>query len=191
MPWPENTSDPDGRATLFLKARRWLAIAIACLTVALAAFTIFIAIVITSLFAPSRLAGTYCTGAHAIDGGTLDVGRDCFEITDRLRLVGVEAPGLSQCGGAAAKMELERVVGNREIYTPTEELTRLDKSGRGVMTVFVGERSERDVGLYMIRNGFVRSGHYQGLPKGHLRYYDQAEALARRDHRGIWRECPR
>lgn len=106
--------------------------------------------------------------AWVIDGDTVVVNRI------RVRLLGMDAPELSQYGGLKAKSHLIRLAGGRRVRVVPEGL---DCYGRVLATVWLGEI---DLGECMVRDGFAR-----GVSR-HDQRYEAAEAEARRCGAGLW-----
>ncbi len=108
-----------------------------------------------------------------VDGDTVVVNRI------RVRLLGMDAPELSQYGGLKAKSHLIRLAGGRRVRVVPEGL---DCYGRVLATIWLGEV---DLGERMVRDGFARGeSHFD-------RRYAVAEAEARRFGAGLWAGNPR
>ncbi len=96
---------------------------------------------------PSPVSGY----AHAIDGDTISVS------DVRIRLYGIDAPELSEPGGAPAKSNLQHIVGTRV----TCHLTGSMSYNRHIGTCYNADGS--DVGAEMVRLGFALDcTHYSG-----------------------------
>lgn len=135
--------------------------------------------------------GLYCPNAQAVDGNTLAVDRDCFKGVIQLRLIGVDAPGLEECGGVAARDKLDRLVESVDEIQLVLDSTvpQVDRRGRGSVVVLIGESPGTDVGLKQIRQGYALVGDYRGTNTGRIRRYEHAESRAREQNLGIWSSC--
>jgi len=118
--------------------------------------------------------------ASVIDGDTLRVGGE------RIRLLGIDAPELSQtcrdeagrewlCG-REARDRLNALVGQGEVNCATNSL---DRYGRALATCSAGPVA--DVGASLVREGYAVD-----YGRGPINYRS-AEAEARAARRGIWR----
>lgn len=146
------------------------------------------AVSMSELFKPSKEEGIYCNDARALSGDTLEIDPSCFRNATQLRLIGVDAPKITECGGIAARDELSKLVDGREIHLVLDSSVKpIDNRGRAAVRVLVGDG--RDVGLNMITAGRAKVGEYSGQLTGRIRIYRQGEQLARERNLGIWREC--
>lgn len=115
-----------------------------------------------------------------LDGDTLDVrlpdGR-----TDRVRLLGVNAPEDGECFSTEAAAELERLVGDEAVVLVPDESDR-DRYDRLLRYVEVGGH---DVGADLVDGGFavVRVSEPDVAREAELR---RREAAARDAGRGLW-----
>ncbi len=117
----------------------------------------------------SRAAPRPFTGkVHVIDGDTIDVGQA------RVRLFGMDAPEMSQAGGARAKSHLIGLAGGRQVSVQPVDV---DCYGRIVARVRCGDV---DLSRQMVADGFARA-----MTDWHLDYA-VAEWRARRARRGLW-----
>jgi len=118
--------------------------------------------------------------ASVIDGDTLRVGGE------RIRLLGIDAPELSQtcrdeagrewlCG-REARDRLNALVGQGEVNCATNSL---DRYGRALATCSAGPVA--DIGASLVREGYAID-----YGRGPINYRS-AEAEARAARRGIWR----
>lgn len=103
---------------------------------------------------------------YVIDGDTL--------VSDqvRIRLAGIDAPELSQPGGAAARSHLISLIAGGSVrIEPTDK----DKYGRVVARVYV---RAGDLGQLMVRDGYACAAYG--------RDYAAEERAARRSRAGLW-----
>ncbi|MEM1026118.1 MAG: thermonuclease family protein [Myxococcota bacterium] len=137
----------------------------------------------------SLLAG--CVGSSVgvgvqriVDGDTL--------VTDdgtTLRLFGIDTPERGECGFEEGTKALRRYVGDGPIRWSPPRPNRgdrggaMDKYGRSIAEVFVDGRS---INLAMLEAGFARSTWFSARVDS----YRAAEARARREGSGLWRQCP-
>lgn len=103
---------------------------------------------------------------YVIDGDTL--------VSDRvrIRLAGMDAPEMSQPGGAEARSHLIRLIAGGSVRI---EPTGKDKYGRVVARVYV---RAGDLGQLMVRDGYARAAYG--------RDYAAEERAARRSRAGLW-----
>lgn len=122
-----------------------------------------------------------------IDGDTIDVLID--NKTVRIRLVGIDAPELSQENGASAKQYLARFIHG---YSVDIALGDQDKYGRTLAEVYMPtlDPATRQKSLLSVNELLVRSGHawaYRYDGKVQDSRYEPLEALARTEKRGLWK----
>lgn len=82
--------------------------------------------------------------------GILDGDTITLEGKTRFRLRNIDAPEMENCGGAEAKKELERIIGNNRV-TVKEEI--LDNWGRPMGYLYIGDKL---VNEEMLKTGWVR-----------------------------------
>jgi len=112
------------------------------------------------------------------DGDTLTV-LDAGKTQHKVRLAKIDAPEKSQAFGAASRKRLAAFVAGKDI---TVEWSEKDRYGRILGTVFEGGR---DVNLEMVKDGMA--WHYKRYDN--TEEYADAEAEARRERRGLWRDA--
>ncbi len=134
---------------------------------------------------------------RVVDGDTIRV-RTAGGPTERVRLLGIDAPELSetrtgtaQCGGAEAFAELATLLprGASVTLEPDPTQDRRDRFGRLLAYVrtsdAAGTLQER-----LLRDGWARVYVYdRARPFGEVVRFRSAAALARRDQVGVWDEC--
>ena len=111
-----------------------------------------------------------------VDGDTIWI-RDLYG-QYKVRLAGIDAPELKQAFGKESASQLNFLVGSKEVrvvYTST------DREGRIIGVVYLGNV---DINLHLLRNGYA--WHYKQY--NNSRHYAEAEAMARREGRGLWRD---
>jgi len=115
------------------------------------------------------------------DGDTLRV-EDAAGRRVSVRLEGVDAPELRQCGGPAARDALAAWVGTRHVLI---EPRKTDRYGRTVARV---HRSAGEVGLQLVAAG--HAWHYQAYAREQTQAaraaYANAERQARARRAGLW-----
>ncbi len=115
------------------------------------------------------------------DGDTLRV-EDAAGRNVKIRLEGVDAPEMRQCGGPAARDALSKWVGAREVVI---EPRKIDRYGRAVARV---HRGAGEVGLQLVAAG--HAWHYQTYAREQSpaarAAYAQAELHARTRRVGLW-----
>lgn len=118
------------------------------------------------------------------DGDTIKV-LDSNQRLYSVRLMGIDAPEKAQPFGQKSKQSLSNMVFNRQVEV---EWTKKDKYGRIVGKIWTQDGT--DVCLAQINNGMA--WHYkqyasEQIPADRARYA-QAEAKAKADGTGFWRE---
>lgn len=117
------------------------------------------------------------------DGDTLRL-LDASKVQHKIRLAGIDAPEKSQGFGDRSKQSLAALVFRKNV---TVEWSKVDRYGRVIGKVLVGSD---DVGLAQVRAGLA--WHYKAYEReqGSLdrERYARAEADARADRRGLWRD---
>ncbi|WP_193087537.1 thermonuclease family protein [Advenella sp. FME57] len=124
---------------------------------------------------------------RVIDGDTIDVLID--KNTVRIRLVGIDAPELSQENGAAAKQYLDQYI---QGYSVDVALGNQDKSGRTLGEVYMPtlDPATQKKSRLSVNELLVRSGHawaYRDDGKVQDSRYEPLESLARTEKRGLWK----
>lgn len=123
---------------------------------------------------------------RVIDGDTIDVLIDQQLV--RIRLVGIDAPELSQDNGRSVQQFLVSFIQGQEVKIA---LDSQDKYGRSLAEVFVTTRdpktlvqSQLSVNEFLVRTGRAWAYRY----RGEVQYsgYGQLEADARAEQRGLW-----
>ena len=115
---------------------------------------------------------------HIADGDTLTV-LDADKMQHKIRLSGIDAPEKSQAFGTRAKEALAEKVHEKTVRVAWKEK---DRYGRIVGDVHLGDR---DVNLEMVREGWAW-WYRTYAPKS--KTLEQAEADAKREKRGLWRD---
>lgn len=123
---------------------------------------------------------------RVIDGDTLDVLIDNRPV--RLRLIGIDAPELSQANGRDAQQFLARLIEGQPVRVALEDE---DKYGRSLAEVFVTtmdptshQQSDLSVNAFLVRTGRAWAYRYQGQVQ--YSAYGDLEADARAQKRGLW-----
>ncbi len=115
------------------------------------------------------------------DGDTLKV-EDAAGRKVSIRLEGLDAPELRQCGGPDARRALAEWVGSSYVVI---EPRKTDRYGRAVARL---HRSSGEVGLQLVTAG--HAWHYQTYAREQTQAnraaYAQAEQLARASRAGLW-----
>lgn len=105
---------------------------------------------------------------------------DTFETTDHriIRLLGIEAPELSDCGGQQAKTELEHLISDQKIYyySPT-----VDVYNRQIADVYLSNKIS--VNVAMIKTGWAAYDSSQSIDKTAAK---QAGEDSRTSKKGIY-----
>jgi endonuclease YncB( thermonuclease family) len=127
-------------------------------------------------------AQTLATVAAVSDGETLTARlADGQEVA--VRLIGIDAPALDECGGRDAAGELEELALDQAV-TLTADPAAPATDGQGRSWLYADRSDGLDVGLAMVRRGWATlldGVDFQRLPA----YVDAYEAASG----GVWREC--
>lgn len=123
---------------------------------------------------------------RVIDGDTLDVLINNQPV--RLRLIGIDAPELSQTHGRDVKQFLASLIERQKVQVALENE---DKYGRSLAEVFVEtmdptshQQSDMSVNALLVRTGRAWAYRYQGEVQYSV--YGELEANARAHKRGLW-----
>lgn len=109
------------------------------------------------------------------DGDTVTC-HDTAGRAHRIRLLGIDAPEITQPHGPEARSALERKVGHRRVAV---EAHGYDRHGRLLGKLWA---LDRDVNLEMVAEGHAWAfGGFAPDPE-----FVEAESLARRERRGLW-----
>ncbi|MBO9532859.1 MAG: thermonuclease family protein [Solirubrobacteraceae bacterium] len=138
---------------------------------------------------------------HIADGDTLTV-RTSAGRTERVRLIGIDAPELSttrtgyaECGGQEARDELERWAprGTRVRFSTDPTQDERDRFGRLLGYVapdrVQGGTAEDALQVRLLRAGWARVYVYARSPFEYARSYREIAAEAKRARRGVWAAC--
>jgi endonuclease YncB( thermonuclease family) len=132
---------------------------------------------------------------RVVDGDTLTVltahGRE------RVRLLGIDAPeasstrlGRPDCGGRAATTVLRcRVPRGTRVRLTTDPGSGDVRDRYGRLLAFADTRDGRDVGEAQVAAGRATVFRYQGGRFSRLARYRDAQARARAQRRGTWKQC--
>jgi endonuclease YncB( thermonuclease family) len=124
--------------------------------------------VLVALAVALSVAAEPAARARVVDGDSLVVAGE------RVRLHAIDAPELREPLGGRAKMEMERIIGGKEVSCAPRGA---DRYGNTVATCHVGRT---DVGREIVRRGWARAWPKYGLD------YVAAESEARAAGRGMW-----
>jgi micrococcal nuclease len=132
------------------------------------------------------------TIVRVVDGDTVRVRVDGQERS--VRLIGIDTPETHkpgvrvECGGREASANAERLapVGAQATLTPDPSQDSVDRYGRLLAYVYVNHRSLQ---LEQVYAGWAEVYVYRGHPFARTTAYERAQAVARRQHRGVWGAC--
>jgi|GEM_PF-3492198 len=130
------------------------------------------------------LLGPAAKVAQVVDGNTIIVSLNGSPAT--VRLIGVNAPALSACGGAAAKTALANLLAGQVDVILEKDVTDADASGALLRYVYL--RDARMANEEVIAAGAARAITQLPNTKHQLALND-LEAAARKAMRGGWRTC--
>jgi endonuclease YncB( thermonuclease family) len=117
------------------------------------------------------------------DGDTITV-LDAQKVQHKIRLAGIDAPEKAQPFGNRSKESLSELAFDKDVSVETE---KLDRYGRSVGKVLV---NRHDVNLVQVERGmawFYRQYQREQSPEDR-KLYDAAEAIAKVEKRGLWRD---
>lgn len=121
-------------------------------------------------------------GVRVIDGDTVEIKYNDGRKSDRIRLVGIDAPESSQAFGLESKNALQNCVDNGNVNIRWQEQ---DRYGRLLGVVMSGNT---DCNYVQVQKG--AAWHYKqyskGQPKGSAQTYAMAENDARSANMGLW-----
>lgn len=121
-------------------------------------------------------------GVRVIDGDTVEIKYNDGRKSDRIRLVGIDAPESSQAFGLESKNALQNCVDNGNVNIRWQEQ---DRYGRLLGVVMSGNT---DCNYMQVQKG--AAWHYKqyskGQPKGSAQTYAMAENDARSANMGLW-----
>ena len=122
-----------------------------------------------------RLAGKVI---RVSDGDTITILLQDQKSQERIRFWGIDAPESPQDFGQRARKFLADLIHKRNVQVETNGR---DQYGRIVGVVYLGKLN---VNLTMVKNGYA--WHYVAFAKND-KELAEAEALARREKRGLWK----
>jgi micrococcal nuclease len=116
---------------------------------------------------------------YVVDGDTIRLRSEKY-----LRLIGVDAPETTECGGRASTRALNRRLKGRLRVVRPRGYENTDRYGRLLRYV---HDFAKDANRAVIRRGW--SQHYDAFTHPRQARYQRAENTARRANRGLWRRC--
>lgn len=154
---------------------------------AILSFLLLLGLSVSALAPPA--AGARDADFHAVvlrvqDGDSLLIRRSGQTRSERLRIAGIDAPERHQPHADASRAALAALVeGERVRIIPSKK----DRYGRLVATIRLGER---DIGLAMLEGGhaWYFRRYRRDLPAELRKPYERAEAMAREEGIGLWRD---
>ncbi len=126
---------------------------------------------------------------RVIDGDTLEV-RESDGDTQRVRLIGINAPEMSgyggkeECYGSNASLYLKRLLARKHVELIPQPKDNRDKFGRLLRYLHM---DGGDIGLRMLTLGYAYN--YPWFEHPRLKEYKAAEIEAQNEDRGLWAEC--
>jgi endonuclease YncB( thermonuclease family) len=110
------------------------------------------------------------------DGDTLWVQPDRGGATQKLRILGIDAPEICQVGGEASRSALIQLALRQRVSVT---VTRKDVYGRGLARIYLGNQ---DLGAQMVKSGQAWSYRWQKSPGP----YAREQALAQQLQLGVF-----
>lgn len=158
-------------------------------SVAARALTIIFSVALAVSVASTAYAGSYTkrgVATRVIDGDTLVVDFDRGP-SERVRLIGIDTPETGQCYGARATLRARAIAAGRRVVVRGDPTQRVrDRYGR--LLGYVGIRGGVDLGRRLILGGYGKVYVYE-RPFERVSSYREAQRVARRESRGLWRAC--
>ena len=109
-----------------------------------------------------------------------------------IRLIGIQAPELDECYGTEAKLALESLLTNRQVYV-TKDQAGVDRNNRLLRYMFVSRNERPEIGDIHVNYEMIRMGFARVSPIAPNRQYQsdftRAQTNAQQNNRGIWRYC--
>lgn len=121
-------------------------------------------------------------GPEVVDGDTFRIQVDGR--TERVRLIGIDAPEHDQCFAAESTRRLEELLGSGLIELESDASER-DRFGR---LLRYARNGEVFVNLELVRGGFAEARAYPP-DVAYQSLLEEAESKAREDRAGMW-SCP-
>ena len=145
-------------------------------------FALMLAIPLTAVAQPLASYTARVTSVH--DGDTVRV-TDVHGAKRRIRLAYIDAPELDQAHGIASRDALRRLIDQQTVQLTIHDT---DRYHRQVATITLGGR---DINLAQIEHG--NAWHYRSIARkrqnrADYAHYAQAEARAKIERAGLWRE---
>jgi micrococcal nuclease len=131
---------------------------------------------------------TLWTVIRVIDGDTIDVTN--AGDTNRIRLIGIDAPEFSECFGSEATAMANRILGDQPVILVDDPSQgNQDKYGRLLRYVVLSDG--RDFGREMVKTGYAKEYTYS-VAYSQQAEYRTAEAAAKGGKLGMWdpSACP-
>lgn len=147
------------------------------------AFGILILVVASGLTAPAAADHASCTVASVVDGDTFD----CTDGT-RVRLLQINTPELSECGGQWAKAALGNIflTPGREVRLDYDAVTK-DRYDRHLAAPIVigADGNEYNISFVMVYVGLARAAYYGDNAK-YLEWARASEGWAQAAQWNMW-----
>lgn len=126
------------------------------------------------------------TVTHVVDGDTLDV-RLASGKTERIRLIGIDAPERGVCFSAAATARARQLAMSKPVIL-RGDATQDTRDRYGRLLAYVWIPGGKDLGFQLIAGGFAKTYVYRNA-FARLAAYRSAEAGARDATAGQWSAC--
>lgn len=130
----------------------------------------------------------YYSVVKIVDGDTIDV--DINGQTERIRFIGLNTPEIVdprkpiECFGQEASKKMNELLVGQEVKLEADS-TQGDRDKYDRLLRYVYLKDGTDISLKMIKEGFGYEYTYE-LPYRNQKQYDEAEAYARENERGLW-----
>lgn len=121
-------------------------------------------------------------GARVIDGDTVEVKYADGRESDRVRLIGIDAPESKQKFGDVSKSTLEECIGDKPVTITYKEI---DKYGRLLGKVFAGS-TDCNYRQMVAGSAWHYKQYANGQPNDDADIYADAEKVAQLLNQGLW-----
>jgi endonuclease YncB( thermonuclease family) len=126
------------------------------------------------------------TVTHVVDGDTLDV-RLSSGKTERIRLIGIDAPERGGCFSSSATARARQLAMSKPVVI-RGDATQDTRDRYGRLLAYVWIPGGKDLGFQLIAGGFAKTYVYRNV-FGRLAAYRNAEARAKSATAGRWKVC--
>jgi micrococcal nuclease len=121
-----------------------------------------------------------------VDGDTIEV--LIGDKKERIRLIGIDSPELSQCFGQEASKKAKEILTDKTIILESDSSqSDKDKYGRLLRYMFLSDGTNFDE--FMVINGFAKEYTYRNISYKYQSEFFKAEIEAKKGNKGLWERC--